>query len=54
MLRVTYTTVLVSQGFAGFQCVGDALLGLAFATEADETLPFQIEQILFADELRFR
>jgi len=44
---------LVAEGFASFQGVGDALLSFAFAAEADEGFAFEIEQILFADELRF-
>ena len=42
----------IPQGFAGFQGVGDALLGFALAAEADEGFALEIEQILLADELR--
>ena len=42
----------ISQGFAGFESVGDAFLSFALAAEADEGFAFEIEQILFADELR--
>src|SRR2546422_8418760 len=43
---------LVAEGFAGFEGVGDALLGLAFAAEADEGFALEIEDVLLADHLR--
>src|SRR2546430_5978350 len=43
---------LVSQGFAGFQSVSDAFLGFLFAAEGDKSFALEIEDILFADQLR--
>src|SRR5579859_790042 len=42
---------LVAEGFAGFEGVGDAGLGEFFAAERDERFPFEVEDVLFADEL---
>src|SRR5579884_2293308 len=42
----------VTEGLAGFKGVGDALLGLLFATERDEGFAFEIKDVLLADELR--
>ncbi len=44
--------MLVAEGFAGFQGVGDALVGFAFAAEADKRFAFEVEDVLLADELR--
>src|SRR5882724_12468800 len=43
---------LVAQGFAGFEGVGDAGLGEFFAAEGDEGFALEVEDVLFADELR--
>src|ERR1700675_359008 len=43
---------LVAEGFAGFQGVGDAFLGFLFAAEGDEGFTLEVEDVLFADELR--
>src|SRR5438094_7924560 len=43
---------LVSQGFPGFQSVSDAFLGFLFAAEGDKSFALEIEDILFADQLR--
>src|SRR5712692_11777055 len=43
---------LVSKGFAGFQCMCDALLRFLFAAERHESFTLQIQHILFADYLR--
>src|SRR5579859_8052158 len=42
---------LVAEGFAGFEGVGDAGLGEFFAAERDEGFTFEVEDILFGDEL---
>jgi hypothetical protein len=44
--------LLISQGLASFEGVGDALLGFAFAAEGDEGFAFEVEDVLLADELR--
>ena len=44
--------MLISERFAGFERVGDALLGFAFAAEGDEGFALQVKEVLFADELR--
>src|SRR6266481_2264673 len=43
---------LISQRFAGLQRMRDALLCFLFAAEGDEGLALEIENILFADQLR--
>src|SRR5579883_2589258 len=42
----------VAQRFAGFQGVGDALLGFLFATEGNEGFALEVENVLFANQLR--
>src|ERR1700688_1245865 len=44
----------IPQWLARLQGVGDALLGFAFAAEGDERFALQVEDVLFADELRRR
>src|SRR5688572_26879111 len=41
---------LVSQRFAGLQGVRDTLLSFALRDQAQEGLPLEIEQVLFADD----
>src|SRR5882724_4784083 len=43
---------LIAEGFAGFQCVGDALLCFLLAAERDERFAFEVEYVLFTDHLR--
>ena len=42
----------IAEGFAGFEGVGDAGLGQFFAAKRDEGFAFEVEDVLFADELR--
>lgn len=44
--------MLIAEGFAGFEGVGGALAGFAFAAEADKRFAFEVEDVLLADELR--
>src|SRR3989441_11004699 len=50
-IRFVGLVTLVPQGLTGFQSVGDALLGFLFAAEGDEGFAFEIEDVLFADQL---
>ena len=43
---------LIAEGLAGLESVRDALLGLALATERDEGFAFEVEDVLFAYDLR--
>ena len=46
------TAFLVAERLAGFQGVSDAFLGFLFSAERDEGFPLEIQDILFADQLR--
>src|SRR5205085_8705186 len=52
--RDAVAILLVPERFAGFQGVGNALLGFLFTTEGDERFALEIENILFANHLRGR
>src|SRR5258708_27840140 len=43
--------VLIAQGFSGFQRMRDPLLCFLFAAEGDEGFAFEVENVLFADQL---
>src|SRR5271157_4470594 len=45
---------LVAQRLAGFERVGDAFLSLLLAAKRDEGFALQIQNVLFADQLRRR
>jgi len=46
------TYVSIPQRLSGFQGEGDAFLGLLFAAEGDEGFALEVEDVLFANQLR--
>src|SRR6266513_5456964 len=54
LLGAGETVFLVAERLAGFQGVSDAFLGFLFSTERHEGFALEIQDILFADQLRRR